>query len=104
MKVVLREDESGISEVIGTILILAMTVVLFSTIIIWPANIPTPAAQGRLDLQSEMDPVYNGAGAEIGVNATLTHQRGEDLQTAPTTIYITSHRATNPAKTDVQRL
>src|SRR2546422_5098462 len=104
MKVVLREDESGISEVIGTILILAMTVVLFSTIIIWVANIPTPVAQGRLDLQSESDPVYNGAGVEIGVNVTLTHQGGEALQTAPTIIYITSQRGTNPAKTDVQRL
>src|SRR5437879_2940570 len=104
MKVVLREDESGVSEVIGTILILAMTVVLFSTIIIWVANIPTPVAQGRLDLQSEMDPLYNGAGAEIGVNVTLTHQGGEALQTAPTIIYVTSQRGTNPAKTDVQRL
>ena len=34
MKIVLREDESGVSEVVGTILILAMTVVLFSTIIL----------------------------------------------------------------------
>jgi len=104
MKVVLREDESGISEVIGTILILAMTVVLFSTIIIWVANIPTPVAQGRLDLQTEMDPMYNGAGVEIGVNVTLTHQGGEALQTAPTIIYVTSQRGTNAGKTDVQRL
>jgi len=104
MKVVLREDESGISEVIGTILILAMTVVLFSTIIIWVANIPTPVAQGRLDLQTVMDPMYNGAGVEIGVNVTLTHQGGEALQTAPTIIYVTSQRGTKAAKTDVQRL
>jgi flagellin-like protein len=104
MKVVLREDESGISEVIGTILILAMTVVLFSTIIIWVSSIPTPAARGRLDLQSEMDPMYNGAGVEIGVNVTLTHQGGEALQPIPTIIYVTSQRGTNPAKTDVQRL
>src|SRR5438093_5518562 len=104
MKVVLREDESGISEVIGTILILAMTVVLFSTIIIWVANIPTPVAQGRLEIQSEMNPMYNGGGTEIGVNITLTHQGGEALQTAPTIVYVTSQRATNPAKTDAQRL
>ena len=86
MKVVLREDESGISEVVGTILILAMTVVLFSTIIIWVSNIPTPVAQGRLDVASEMDPMYNGAGVEIGVNITLTHQGGEALQPTPTII------------------
>src|SRR2546427_5675705 len=104
MKVVLREDESGISEVIGTILILAMTVVLFSTIIIWVSSIPTPVAQGRLDVASEMDPMYNGAGSEIGVNVTLTHQGGEALQPTPTIIYVTSQRGSNPATTDVQRL
>src|SRR6266571_1430789 len=104
MKVVLREDESGISEVIGTILILAMTVVLFSTIIIWVSSIPTPVSQGRLDVASEMDPIYNGAGSEIGVNVTLTHQGGEALQPTPTIIYVTSQRGSNPAKTDVQRL
>jgi len=104
MKVVLREDESGISEVVGTILILAMTVVLFSTIIIWVSSIPTPVAQGRLDVASEMDPMYNGAGSEIGVNVTLTHQGGEALQPTPTIIYVTSQRGSNPATTDVQRL
>ena len=104
MKVVLREDESGISEVVGTILILAMTVVLFSTIIIWVSSIPTPVAQGRLDIASEMDPMYNAAGSEIGVNVTLTHQGGEALQPPPTIIYVTSQRGSNPATTDVQRL
>src|SRR5881409_4184865 len=104
MKVVLREDESGISEVIGTILILAMTVVLFSTIIIWVSSIPTPVSQGRLDVASEMDPIYNGAGSEIGVNVTLTHQGGEALQPTPTILYVTSQRGSNPATTDVQRL
>ena len=104
MKVVFREDESGISDVVGTILILAMTVVLFSTIIIWVSNIPTPVSQGRLDIASEMDPIYNSGGSEIGVNITLTHQGGEALQPTPTILYVTSQRGTNPAKTDVQRL
>src|SRR5438132_3939564 len=104
MKVVLREEESGISEVVGTIMILAMTVVLFSTIIIWVSSIPTPVAQGRLDIASEMDPMYNAAGSEIGVNVTLTHQGGEALQPPPTIIYVTSQRGSNPATTDAQRL
>src|SRR5207249_7957349 len=50
MRTILREDESGVSEVIGTILILAMTVVLFSVIIVWVSAIPTPAAQARTDI------------------------------------------------------
>src|SRR5439155_1215134 len=56
------------------------------------------------DPQTEIDPMYNGAGVEIGVNVTLTHQGGEALQTAPTIIYVTSQRGTNAGKTDVQRL
>ena len=103
MKVILREDKSGVSEVIGTILILAMTVVLFSTIIIWVSNIPTPVAHTRVDIKSSMDPVYSG-GVEIGVNITLLHQGGESLTAAPTIIYVTSQRGGNPAKTDIVRL
>ncbi len=104
MKVILREDRSGVSEVIGTILILAMTVVLFSTIIIWVSSIPTPVAQTRTDVRSEMTPIYNALGLEIGVNITLFHQGGEALQPVPSLIYVTSQRGTNPPQTDVVTL
>jgi len=104
MKVVLREDDSGVSEVIGTILILAMTVVLFSVIIVWVSSIPTPAAQTRLDVNSVLDPLYNQAGTEIAVNITLLHQGGEALDPTPTAIYVTSQRAGNPPTTDIVRL
>ena len=100
MKVILREDKSGVSEVIGTILILAMTVVLFSVIIVWVTNIPTPVAQSRVDIRPTMVPIYNAVGVEIGVNITLTHQGGEALQPVPTIIYVTSQRGTNPPQTD----
>ncbi len=100
MRTILREDESGVSEVVGTILILAMTVVLFSVIIVWVAGIPTPAAQARTDIQSEMTPIYGGGGLEIGVNITLTHQGGEALQPVPTIIYVISQRGVNPPQTD----
>lgn len=101
MKVILREDRSGVSEVIGTILILAITVVLFSTIIIWVSNIPTPSAQTRVDIRSTMDPVYSGAGVEIGVDITLFHQGGEALYPVPTILYVTSQRGASPPQTDV---
>lgn len=101
MKVILREDRSGVSEVIGTILILAITVVLFSTIIIWVSNIPTPSAQIRVDIRSTMDPVYNSAGVEIGVDITLFHQGGEALYPVPTILYVTSQRGASPPQTDI---
>jgi len=99
MRTILREDESGVSEVVGTILILGMTVALFSVIILWVANIPTPATQARTDIRSEMTPIYGG-GAEIGANITLTHLGGEVLQPVPTVIYVISQRGTNPPQTD----
>ena len=43
---ILRDDDSGVSEVIGTILILGMTVALFAAIIVWVASIPTPPTSG----------------------------------------------------------
>src|SRR2546428_9743780 len=90
MRTILREDESGVSEVIGTILILAMTVVLFSVIILWVSAIPTPAAQARTDMQSVMNPLYNPLGVQISVNITLTHHGRHALQPVPTSIYATS--------------
>src|SRR5216684_3952648 len=59
MKAVLHDDESGVSEVIGTIMILGITVVLFSTIILWVTSIPTPTTQTRVDMESTMNPVYS---------------------------------------------
>lgn len=88
MKVVLREDASGVSEVIGTILILAMTVVLFSTIIIWVSSFPTPTAQTRVDLLANLSPAYNGEGSEVGDWINITHQGGESMQAASTVIYV----------------
>ncbi|TLZ99715.1 MAG: type IV pilin [Methanobacteriota archaeon] len=101
MKVILREDEAAVSEVIGTILILAMTVVLFSSIIIWVSSIPVPTAQTRLDMESSMTPVYNAVGAEIAVNITIRHLGGERLQPLPTRIYVQSQRGNNPPTTDI---
>ena len=37
----LRKDTKGVSEIIGTMLILSMTVVLFSVIIIWVNSFPS---------------------------------------------------------------
>ncbi len=92
MKVVLREDDSAISEVVGTILILAMTVVLFSTIIIWVSTIPTPVAQTRVDIQASLTIRYSATGQEIGDWINMTHQGGESMPASSTQIYITDQR------------
>ncbi len=103
MKVVLREDESGVSEVVGTILILAMTVVLFSTIIIWVSSIPTPVAQTRVDIQSQLTPMFSG-GFERGDWINLTHNGGETLTSLATAIYITDQKGSAAPTTDAAAL
>ena len=74
-----RWNESGVSEVIGTILILAMTVVLFASIIIWVANIPTPQASIRTEMDGTLTPIFDDTGAWDGVNITIQHKGGETL-------------------------
>ncbi len=103
MKTVLREDESGVSEVVGTILILAMTVVLFSTIIIWVSSIPTPVAQTRLDVQGTLAPKFV-AGIEQGNWINLTHNGGEALQPGVTVIYIVDQKGSSTPTTSTLRL
>ncbi len=99
MKIVLREDESGVSEVVGTILILAMTVVLFSTIILWVANIPTPVAQTRVDILASLNIVYGSNGQEAGDWINMTHQGGEPMLATATGIYITDSKASGGTNT-----
>jgi len=103
MKIVLREDESGVSEVVGTILILAMTVVLFSTIIVWVSSLPTPVAQTRLDIQGTLTPRFV-SGVEQGDWINLTHNGGEALQPWSTAIYIVDQKGSTPPTTTTLQL
>jgi len=104
VKVILREQKSGVAEVVGTILILGMTVALFSTVILWVSSVPAPTAQTRIDVSSVMQPIYSAAGLVIGVNITLTHLGGEALHPVPTIVYVTDQPGSNPPTTDVATL
>lgn len=83
----------GVSEVVGTILILLMTVVLFSTVIIWVNGFPAPKASNRLDMEARVVPQYV-AGVWNGAQIILTHRGGEDLRPEMTRIYRTVNRNT----------
>ena len=86
----LRDDDSGVSEVVGTLLILAMTVVLFASIILWVANIPTPPSSTKLDMDASYVPIFlNGNGANI----TVRHKGGEDLFSSEVRVYVKIGRA-----------
>jgi hypothetical protein len=84
----LRRNRKGVSEIIGTMLILSMTVVLFSVIILWVNSFPPPRQAVRLDLEGslrfELDTQLND---EYG-NITLVHKGGDVLPDDDTRIYL----------------
>lgn len=87
--------ESGVSEVIGTILILGMTVVLFSSIILWVTNFPTPQASLRTEMDGTMTGIFKPDGSWNGVNITVQHRGGEALLDWSTQIYLTVERGSS---------
>ncbi len=80
-------DNKAVAEVVGTILILLITVVIFSAIFIWVYSIPTPEASTKLQMEGALNPVYD-AGVWDGAIINITHQGGENLYGWRTAIYI----------------
>src|SRR6266540_5344507 len=89
----LRQDRNAVSEVIGTIMILGMTVSLFAVIIIWVASIPTPQASTRLELDGTLIPLKDSNNNWAGVNITITHRSGEAVGYDATRVYLTITKA-----------
>ena len=70
-------EEGGVSEVIGNILILMMTVVLFSGIIAFVQQMPVPQQTTRADFSASISFSDNYRHA----NLTLVHAGGKVLST-----------------------
>ena len=68
-------DESGVSEIIGNILILMITVVLFSTIIGFVQQMPVPTQQTKADFSASIIFSSDGTNATIA----LEHAGGDRL-------------------------
>ncbi|UCD91937.1 MAG: VCBS repeat-containing protein, partial [Methanobacteriota archaeon] len=80
-------NEEGVSEVVGTILILAITVVLFSVIIIWVGSFESPEPVIRLKIHGELEPIMT-AGVWSGAYVNITHESGEPLPEFKTMVII----------------
>ncbi|MGB9637166.1 MAG: type IV pilin N-terminal domain-containing protein, partial [Thermoplasmata archaeon] len=81
-----RSNRSGISEVIAQILILAITVTLFSTIFMWVQAMPPPQSAPKTELKASLE--IKGAGP-FTYYINMTHLKGEPLFNHSTKIYIT---------------
>ncbi len=77
---------------------LLITVILFSTIILWVYTIPTPSASGRVSFDGGLDGIY-AAGEWDGAYINLTHLGGDDLPEGSTRIYLTIDNQTEVLRT-----
>lgn len=77
-------DNKGVSEIIGTILMLAITVVLFSSIMVFVTNMPQPISRPNADFLSSL--TYNTT-TNSGI-VTLTHNGGEALNDYETQLLV----------------
>ncbi len=78
---------SGVSEVVGTILVLLITVIIFSSIIVWVYTIPTPTSTGRITVDGRLEGVYQG-GVWSGAYINLTHMGGDNLLNSSTRVFL----------------
>jgi flagellin-like protein len=78
-------DNKGVSEIIGTILMLAITVVLFSSIMVFVTNMPEPIARPTADFLSSV--TYTTTPTVSGT-VVLSHNGGEALNDYETQILV----------------
>jgi len=81
-------EKSGVSEIIGTILMLSITVVLFSSIITMVGSMPAPRQTFIVDLKCSLQPV-NPDDWTQGVDFRVLHQGGQVMDPLWIKIYIT---------------
>jgi flagellin-like protein len=81
----------GVSEVLGTILILALTVVLFSSIFFFVSTFPKPATQPASQFQGQL--YYVNQGTKTYINyLQITHLAGPAIVALNTKIYVVSQQ------------
>ncbi len=78
----------GVSEVIGTILILALTVVLFSAIFYFVSTLPSPPGNSTSQFQATLGNSGSTTPTESYIN--ITYQAGPILNSAAIAIYLSS--------------
>jgi hypothetical protein len=78
----LRHGHDGVSEIIGNLLILAITVAMFSGVLIFVLNMPPPQEQTISDFSAQT----SVSGTSFYIN--ITHQGGQTLAGSAINIYL----------------
>lgn len=74
----IKKSEKGVSEVVGSILILMITVTMFAVVMLWVVSYPTPSGRAYVDLNAEVNGQY----------VNISHFGGESLENDDTVIYV----------------
>lgn len=72
-------SDKGVSEIVGTILILAITVVLFSSIMTFVLAMPVPTNTPIADFRADLTVSTNKSGGPAYANLTILHNGGQTL-------------------------
>ncbi len=81
-----RKEESGVSEVVGNIMILMITVVLFSSIIAFVQQMPVPEQTTKVDFAASV--TFWSSGGTDYANMTVTHAGGAVMRAFDTTLIV----------------
>ena len=91
-----KHKDSGVSEVIGDILILAMTVTLFSTVFVFVNAFPTPNAQTFVNFEATLSPPVSINGFPSNTTfLNITHEGGQALTSSLTSVVVQVNQNTS---------
>lgn len=82
-------NNEGVSEIIGTILLVTITVVIASILVVWVQSTPAPVSKRHVALASYID--LNATGGFV----RIVHSGGETLEDGTTTIYVVINDTSN---------
>jgi len=85
-------EESGVSEIVGNILILMITVVLFTSIMAFVNQIPIPEQQTKATFDAKITFLADGEKADL----TITHTGGDSMEVQKTLILVDIGDITKP--------
>ncbi|MBX8637805.1 MAG: type IV pilin [Thermoplasmata archaeon] len=91
-----KHKDSGVSEIIGDILILAMTVTLFSTVFVFVNAFPTPNAQTFANFEATLStPVSINGFPSNTTFLNITHEGGQALTSSLTSVVVQVNQNTS---------
>jgi|GEM_PF-1740789 len=78
-----KYSRKGVSDVVGNIILLAVTVMMFSAILVYSMNLPKPQTQSHIRFNASLILTENGK-----ANITITHTGGDNIKVSNVRIVV----------------